>query len=84
MRPNHDIGDGDPCPTHGRKMTVLKGRRQYCSDQSHDGVWTPEGKSPPTRALWPYHGFEAAVVAHNAAQSTPAELPDLDLGESFA
>jgi hypothetical protein len=80
--PAYDIGDGDPCPMHGRKMLVIRGtNRQHCPDQSHDGVWNKDGHGPRTRAFWPLNGFAAAVKAYNELNSGEAAkaLPDIDM-----
>lgn len=83
------IGDGDDCPVvpSHRAMFVIPGtRKQYCPDQSHDGVWSKEGKRQPTRSFWPtgYKSFEAEASAYNAATEGEAAnaLPDIDL-EAF-
>lgn len=65
-------------------MVVLAGNlTQYCSDQSHDGVWSGSGKTDPTRKLWPFHNFRQTVVAYNAgttkAVGEPSALPVLDI-----
>lgn len=81
--PAYDIGDGDPCPTHKRKMLVIRGtNRQHCPDQSHDGAWSKDGHEDRTRAFWPLNGFAAAVAAYHASTETavePSALPDLDI-----
>ena len=47
-----DIGDGDPCPTHGLKMYVYhKTQRQYCPDRGHEG----SKGLPATRAFFPLY-----------------------------
>lgn len=80
---HHDIGDGDPCPMHGRKMLVIRGtNRQHCPDQSHDGQWSKGAeKEPRTRAFWPLNGFEAAVKAYreSSTATTVAALSDIDM-----
>ncbi len=77
--PIYDIGDGDPCPMHGRKMLVIRGtNRQHCPDQSHDGVWGDGLHAPRTRAFWPLNGFAAAVTQYNERVS-PVELEELDI-----
>lgn len=78
-------GDGDTCPLdpeHGRMFVLKTGVVcQYCPNQSHDGVWTPEGKSPKTRKVWPYHHLAEAVADHLRGTMEPtageAALPDL-------
>lgn len=57
-------------------MFVLRGGRQYCPDQSHDGQGE---KRPATRAFWPLHTFHAAVKAYHAEQVALPTL-DIDLG----
>jgi hypothetical protein len=77
--PAYDIGDGDPCPVHARKMLVIRGtNRQHCPDQSHDGVWSKDGHEPQSRAFWPLNGFEAAVRQYNERVS-PVELLAIDI-----
>jgi len=66
-------------------MNVIRGtQKQYCPDQSHDGVWSPEQgiKGPPSRAFWPtgWKSFAAEVAAYNAPKTNPADLPDINLG----
>lgn len=84
---HRDVGDGDPCPIHGQRMTFLKGTtKQYCPDQSHDGIWTKEGKQPGTPAFWPqgHRSFAEAVTRYHDTRNDAAakELPvlDIDLG----
>ena len=72
----HDTGNGDRCPlvpSHGR-MYVLD-QVQYCAHIAHDG-WH---EVPRTRALWPFHDFEAAVEADRKSSAPQAELPDIDI-----
>lgn len=82
------IGDGDDCPVvpSHRAMLVIPGtQKQYCPDQSHDGVWTPDGKRPATRSFWPtgYRSFAAEVKAYNEGTAgEAAALPDIDM-EAF-
>lgn len=71
-----DAGDGDLCPLvpeHGRMFTVPSAvPKQYCPNVQHDG----RGETPPSRNIWPYHGFEESVIAHKARFAS-APLPDL-------
>jgi hypothetical protein len=80
------LGDGDPCPLadHGKMIVLPDRKKQYCPDQSHDGV--PK-RVDPTRSFWPVQFFAAAVAAYTvlvgqpAAPTplTPAALPELDM-----
>jgi hypothetical protein len=64
-------------------MNVLTGnQRQYCPDQSHDGVWSdPKTHLPRTRNLWPLQFFDRAVLQYNDQNNVEAiaALPELDM-----
>jgi|GEM_PF-3075918 len=65
-------------------MTSLQSGTQYCPHQSHDGIWTKEGKRPATRSLWPgdWRSFAEAAAAYNGVtqgSSEPSALPELDI-----
>lgn len=87
-RSKSGLGDGDTCPvepSHGAMVLIRGTDRQYCPDQSHDGMWTDGGKRPATRAFWPsgWKSFEAASASYNAgttkAAGEPSALPELDI-----
>lgn len=78
--PREDIGDGDPCPVvpaHGRMFYIQGSQVQVCTHQTHDGVWSREGKEPPTRSLWPqgHQSFATAVTEYHSQVG----LPTLDI-----
>lgn len=81
-------GDGDDCPVvpaHGAMVVIPGADRQFCPDQSHDGLWADGVKGERTRAFWPtgWKSFEDAVTRYNQgttkAAGEPSALPELDI-----
>lgn len=59
---------------------IRGGTKQWCPDQSHDGVWTEGVRDPATRSFWPqgHVSFAKATATIHSPQGEAA-LPDLDI-----